>query len=378
VEEGEIPPDGNPDDVTCKGSYSATNEELEASVDTVVATMGDAELTIGQLQIYYWESIYAFDSSYGSYAADLGLNVVGNMDRQLCAVGDISMTWQQYFLDYALNTWHTHQAVALAGKEAGYELEEVYQTELDSMKTQMEEMAAVYGMADADEWIRNYVGPGCNAEDYMHYLETYYRGYGYLEQIGQNATVTADEVEAYYAENETMYTQNGITKEAGKAVDVRHILLMPENGTTGEDGYPVYSDEDWAACEAEVQKIYDEWMAGDKSEESFADFAAKYSQDGNAAQGGIYEGVTEGYMVETFNDWCFDETRQPGDHGLVKTQYGYHIMFFVGSEEIWYGTAEADLISARVNAKLPEAKEKHPMSVDYSAIMLGTMVSEEE
>ena len=72
--EGTIPPDGNPEDVTCKGSYSATVEEVNASRDTVVAVIGDEELTIGELQIYYWESIYAFDSEMGSYASQLGLD----------------------------------------------------------------------------------------------------------------------------------------------------------------------------------------------------------------------------------------------------------------------------------------------------------------
>ena len=37
-------------------------------------------------------------------------------------------------------------------------------------------------------------------------------------------------------------------------------------------------------------------------------------------------------MVEEFEDWCFDEARQPGDHGIVKTSYGYHIMYFVENE----------------------------------------------
>ena len=373
IVEGDIPPDGNPDDVTCKGSYSVANEELEASADTVVATLGDEKLTLGELQVYYWESIYAFDTEYGSYAAELGLNLAGNMDRQLCEVGDVSMTWQQYFLDYALNTWQTHQAVAMAGKEAGYELEEVYKTDLDNMTAQLEESAKLYGMEDADELVESFYGPGCTLETYRHYLETYYRGFGYLEHFGKNLSVTAEQVEEFYTENETLYTQNGITKDAGKTVDVRHILLMPENGTTGEDGYPVYSEEDWTACEAEVQKIYNEWQAGDKSEQSFADFAVKYSQDGNAAQGGIYENVPQGTMVESFNDWCFDETRKFGDHGLVKTQYGYHIMYFVGSDDIWYATAEADLISQTVNAKLPAAKEAYPATIDYSAIKLGVM-----
>ena len=178
-------------------------------------------------------------------------------------------------------------------------------------------------------------------------------------------------MEAFFLEHEASYAEIGITKEAGKVVDVRHILLMPENGTTGADGYPAYSDEDWAACETEVQSIYEAWMEGDKSEESFAEFAKQYSQDGNAAQGGIYEDVTQGTMVETFDSWCFDESRKYGDHGIVKTQYGYHIMFFVGSDEIWYMTSREDMVAEQMDAKIPAAMEKFPMTVDYSAIKLG-------
>lgn len=371
VPAGTIPPDGNPEDVTCKGSYTVSDDEIEASRDTVVAVIGDKELTLGQLQVYYWECVYAFDGQWGTNAAMLGLDLSYPLDTQLCESGDISMTWQQYFLDYALNSWHQHQSMALESAENGYVLDEVYQAELDTLEDQLAEMAEYYGFADTEELMRDYIGPGCNTADYKAYLTNYYQGYGYLEHVGKNMEVTAEDVEAYYLENEGPYAESGVTKDAGKVVDVRHILLMPENGTTGEDGYPAYSDEDWAACEAEAQKIYDEWMAGDKTEESFAEFAKQYSQDGNAAEGGIYEGVTQGYMVETFDAWCFDESRQSGDHGLVKTQYGYHIMFFVDSAELWYVTAEGDLISEKLSAQIPAAMEKFPMTVDYSAIKLG-------
>jgi len=369
--EGTIPPDGNPEDVTCKGSYTVSDAEIEASRDTVVAVIGDKELTLGQLQVYYWECVYSFDSQWGTNAAMLGLDLSYPLDTQLCESGDISMTWQQYFLDYALNSWHQHQSMALESAENGYVLDEVYQAELDALDQQLAEMAEYYGFADTEELMRDYIGPGCTTEDYGTYLATYYQGLGYLEHLGSNMEVTYEDVDAFYLENEGSYGESGITKDAGKVVDVRHILLMPENGTTGSDGYPEYTDEDWAACEAEAQKIYDEWMAGDKSEESFAEFAKQYSQDGNASVGGIYEDVTQGYMVESFDAWCFDESRQPGDHGLVKTQYGYHIMFFVDSEDLWYAAAEADLISEKLSAAIPAAMEKFPMTVDYSAIKLG-------
>ena len=369
--EGTIPPDGNPEDVTCKGSYTVSDAEIDAAMDTVVAVVGTKELTLGQLQVYYWECVYSMESQLGSYAAQFGLDFSRGLDTQLCEIGDVAMTWQQYFLNYALNSWHQHQATVLEAEEAAYVLDAARQTELNALPDQIDEMVSYYGHEDRAAWVRDYIGPGCTDEDFINYMTTYYYADGYLEHLYNTTELTFDQVDAYFTENEGSYADGGVTKEAGKVVDVRHILLTPENGTTGEDGYPTYAEEDWAACEAEAQKIYNEWLAGDKSEQSFADFAVKYSQDGNAAQGGIYEGVPQGYMVESFDAWCFDEARQPGNHGVVKTQYGYHIMYFVGSEELWYAAAESDLLNEKVAAVVPAAMEEHPMTVDYSAIMLG-------
>ena len=371
--EGTIPPDGNPEDVTCKGTYTASEEELNAAKDTVVAKVGNRELTVADLQIYYWEYVYAIQSELGDYAAQFGLDFTQRLDTQLFETGDVSMTWQQYFLKNALNSWHQHQATVLAGQAAGYVMDDTRQEEVDALPDQINEMVTYYAYESQEAWIRDYIGPGCTVEDFMEYLTDFYYADGYLEHLYNTTEVSFEEVEAYFAENEGSYADSGVTKDAGKAVDVRHILLMPENGTTGDDGYPVYSDEDWAACEAEVQKIYDEWKAGDMSEQSFADFAVKYSEDGNAAQGGIYEGVVQGYMVETFDSWCFDEARQSGDHGLVKTQYGYHIMYYVGSEDTWYVAAESDLLNDKVAAVVPAAMETYPMTVDYSLIKLGAV-----
>ena len=40
-------------------------------------------------------------------------------------------------------------------------------------------------------------------------------------------------------------------------------------------------------------------------------------------------------MVTEFNDWCFDESRQPGDTGIVYNEgsyTGYHVIYFVGTD----------------------------------------------
>ena len=84
----------------------------------------------------------------------------------------------------------------------------------------------------------------------------------------------------------------------------------------------------------EAEKLLKEWKeAGDLSEDSFAELAKKNSKDGNAAQGGLYEKVYPGQMVENFENWLYDAERKVGDTGIVESPYGYHIMFFVGDNE---------------------------------------------
>ncbi len=57
---------------------------------------------------------------------------------------------------------------------------------------------------------------------------------------------------------------------------------------------------------------------------------------GSAEDGGLYENVYPGQMVANFNDWCFAEGRQAGDTGIVESDYGYHIMYYVGDSDITY------------------------------------------
>ena len=103
--------------------------------------------------------------------------------------------------------------------------------------------------------------------------------------------------------------------------------------------------------------------------------ANKYSDDqsGKVTNGGIYEDVVIGDMVKPFEDWMFDESRQVGDYGLVKTQYGYHIMYFVGSEEIWYAEAKASLIGDQAQKLVTDVLTKNPVEVSYKDIAIAEL-----
>lgn len=103
-------------------------------------------------------------------------------------------------------------------------------------------------------------------------------------------------------------------------------------------------------CEKKAQEILDEWLAGDATEDSFAALAEEKSEDpGSSTNGGLYENVAKGQMVEPFEDWCFDETRAAGDYGLVKTKYGYHIMYYVSSTPIWETYAKSGWVNEKTN-----------------------------
>lgn len=106
-------------------------------------------------------------------------------------------------------------------------------------------------------------------------------------------------------------------------VNVRHILVSAASDA---------DEETKKAAKEKAQGYLDEYLAGDKTEDAFAAIAKDHSED-NASDGGLYENVVKGQMVASFNDWCFDPARQPGDTDVVETEYGYHVMYFVGQGE---------------------------------------------
>ncbi len=127
----------------------------------------------------------------------------------------------------------------------------------------------------------------------------------------------------------------GSTDNTFALKNVRHILVPFQGGATDPTtGMTTYTDEEKAASMTTATSILTDWNAGEATEDSFAALAMEKSTDtGSAANGGLYEDIYPGMMVEPFEDWCFEESRKPGDTGIVESTYGYHIMYFSGDSE---------------------------------------------
>lgn len=251
--------------------------------------------------------------------------------------------------------------------------------------------------------LENEDGTTSTVEDWDSCLEAIQAVYD-LYKAGEMTEECFIALVAEYSEDENSNANEGLYEGLYQGsmmeVDVRHILIMPEEDT----------EESWAAALTSTEEILNQWLAGDMSEDSFAELANEYSDDndGNVTNGGIYTDIYLGQMVEEFEDWCFNDSRQVGDYDIVKTTYGYHIMYFVHSdraaddwvfaeertagdvelvkvdggymllyfsdaEPAWYSYSKYGAQAEKAEAILDELIENNPYTVEHDSVVIGVV-----
>ncbi|WP_294778646.1 peptidylprolyl isomerase [uncultured Eubacterium sp.] len=158
------------------------------------------------------------------------------------------------------------------------------------------------------------------------------------------------------SENKTVYILYKVSQpepDKEEVYSVRQILVMPDGVDTSKSDVTL-TDEQLAEARKKAQKILDKYNESGKTEYEFAKLAEKYSKDtaslssgSSGTYGGYYGGVTQGTMVENFNDWSMDDSRKYGDTGIVDSKYGCHIMFFISKQPKYLYDCETDLKSKK-------------------------------
>ncbi len=116
--------------------------------------------------------------------------------------------------------------------------------------------------------------------------------------------VSQAEVQAYYQQHQADYQQ----PEQARS---RHILIKTSGGAAKTD----------AEAKAKAEALLKQIQGG----ANFAELAKKNSEDpGSGAQGGELGFARHGMMVPEFDTAIFSQ--KIGETGMVKTQYGYHII----------------------------------------------------
>ncbi len=143
--------------------------------------------------------------------------------------------------------------------------------------------------------------------------------------IKENATVGTTKTDDASDEDVYSKTVYMLTKALyiydEETVNVGHILAEANKSSATE--------AELAAAKKEAEDILASFLAGEKTKDAFEALGEEKTDDSNV----FYDNVAQGDMVTEFNDWIFDEARKEGDTAVVQTDYGFHVMYFVGQGE---------------------------------------------
>lgn len=289
-----------------------------AGWDTVVARFGDHELINRDYIYYYWDSFYNLYSAYGSSMYNF-LSITVPFDQQQM---DDAHNWNQYLGSMSIYTWQQTELLCEAAEAAGFTLTDEDENYLQGSVDSLTSYATENGYASPEEYLQVLFDPCADVESYIAYNRDIMLASSYADHLYQ-----------------TFYDDNfDPDAEVTYCVNVRHILLKAEDAASAAS---------MASAKARAEELYAQWQQ-DPTETNFETMAEAYTEDpGSKDTGGLYMDIYPGQMVTNFNDWCFDESRQPGDHGIVETEYGYHIMYFVGDSETVYSD-ENELVAQQL------------------------------
>ena len=131
---------------------------------------------------------------------------------------------------------------------------------------------------------------------------------------------------------------NSKTDNSEPMANVRHLLVQFAGGSKNEEtGKTEYSDEEKAAAKEKAEGYLKTWKEGDATEDSFIKLVKEHSDDTSAEDGGLFEDIhPDSSYVANFLNWAIDSQRKTGDTEVIETEYGYHVMYYVGDDELSY------------------------------------------
>lgn len=202
-------------------------------------------------------------------------------------------------------------------------------------------------------------------------------------KAGDIAVIDEEDTEAYYI----VYVVSPAAPDRQTAgADVRHILVEAETTKEDTEGNKVdlpakEIEKNFAEAKKEAEAILKEWKSGDATEDSFTALAKEKSDDpGVTENSGLYEDITStSSYVPEFLDWAL-ASHKVGDTGIIKTDYGYHVMYFVGADktEKWESDVRSAIAEKEFNDFSTELYEKVSENIKKTESVINYFVKSDE
>ncbi len=191
--------------------------------------------------------------------------------------------------------------------------------------------------------------------------------------FGNTATIFGVEVEDIEASDcavgKTYVYENNPEDGKSYSATAYYVTATPYRYEESRNiGHILFTEDTYKTKEAAQQKAqeileqFDALPAEQKTKEKFEELGKDLTDD----SGIFYENVAPGQMVAEFNDWMFDDAREVGDTGLVETQYGYHVMYYMGvGEQIpWHENSRLGAVDTKVQEWVEENGKIYVVNVD--------------
>ena len=202
-------------------------------------------------------------------------------------------------------------------------------------------------------------------------------------KTGDIAVIDEEDTEAYYI----VYVVSPAAPDRQTAgADVRHILVEAETTKEDTEGNKVdlpakEIEKNFAEAKKEAEAILKEWKSGDATEESFTALAKEKSDDpGVTENSGLYEDITStSSYVPEFLDWAL-ASHKVGDTGIIKTDYGYHVMYYVGADktEKWESDVRSAIAEKEFNDFSTDLYEKVSENIKKTESVINYFVKSDE
>lgn len=300
------------------------------NMNSTYVVIGDREVTQLEYDYYYKASVNSFLASYASFLPYLGLDTNVSYDEQIYdeATG---LTWKDEFDRMAVLNMQQIFALSKEAKEKGFTYDS--SAELSTHKENLENAAKELNMS-LSEYYKDSFGENAtisNMEEII--LEGIYAN-AYKNELNAQNVPTAEEVDAYYAENKANFD----------SVDYRSFVFTAPSTADS-------TEEDIAAAMDELKGTAEEFVAKRTEGADFNELCASYASESAKAN---YENKENDYSLSTgktaadvpsdLNEWLFDESRTEGELTVIKSNsYNqYYVAEFLGR---YKGDAVNDTIS---------------------------------
>lgn len=321
--------------LTAFAGCSDENNEVEIE-ENIAVKIGNTEFTLNDINYMYisfFNNLY--NNLYQLYGENVGaiVDLYSPLEDQMF---DDTLSWHEYIMEGTIEGLANLTALYEAALAENFVLPEEYQSSLDTMREDVEAVAADGDMT-IDEYITLMYGEAMDFDSLYKMTEFQYIATAYANEYKESIVISEEDIEAYYAENKSSIDSVNFRFYSSQYSEAEGSLTAEEAKAQADALAAVHTIDEFNALAYEYapKNMKDYFEGGD---------------------GTLFSsGTPETIGIEELSNWLFEEGRQLGET-MVYHDETYSSYITVMFEEIV--SADYNFVDVRHILIMPEEDEE--------------------